>query len=149
MPQFFMTRNILHLDVVKTDDPRQVHGAAEGSNFLVSALSLLDHLLREGRVQDVDDVGQGGVDDFVVVGQTEELLRLEVEVDAVADVDAVRVGVGVATATLNNELIRNLYHIRGPLIVFVAVTSKRYHPLKDYNQWILKGPNINGTQKIP
>ena len=125
MPQFFMTRNILHLDVVKTDDPRQVHGAAEGSNFLVSALSLLDHLLREGRVQDVDDVGQGRVDDFVVVGQTEELLRLEVEVDAVADVDAVRVGVGVATATLNNELIRNLYHIRGPLIVFVAVTSNR------------------------
>ncbi len=92
--------DLSHLDVIKTDNSRKVQGATEGPDFLVSALRLLDHFLGEGRIQNVDDVGKRGVDDFVVVGQAVELLRLQVEVDAVTHVDAVGVGMSVPSAAL-------------------------------------------------
>ena len=88
------------LNIVESDDTWEVHGSAEGSDLLVPLFDLPDQILRKGRVQNVDNVAERGVDDLVVVGQAVELLRLQVQVDPMAQVDAVGVRVSVSAATL-------------------------------------------------
>ena len=90
----------MYLNIVETHNAGKVCGSAESPNFFVPLFNFVDQVWREGGVENVDNVAEGGVDDLVVVGQAVELLRLQVQVDPMTDADAVGVRVGVVTATL-------------------------------------------------
>ena len=89
-----------YLDIIKPDHPGRVHCPIVGSGLLGVGLHALNQLLGERRIEHVQDVAQGGIQHLIVVGQTVELVRLEVEVDSAALPHTVGVRVSVVAAAL-------------------------------------------------
>ena len=79
---------------------RYIFCSVEGPILPGWGLQLLDKVLAKGRVQHVQDVPEGCVDDLVVVRKAVELVRLKVEINSVPFTHTMSVGMRVLSSTL-------------------------------------------------
>ena len=91
---------VVGLDVVEADHSRDVLGPIIGSRFLGAVGEPLDQIRCEGWIENVENVAETRINDLIVVGETVELLGLQVEEDPVVVTDGVGVGVRVTAAAL-------------------------------------------------
>ncbi len=96
---------VVGLDVVEARKARVVGQSVVGTHHAGTSVHLGDGFGLKERVEEVSDILQRSVNNFVVVGQTVEAMRLKVQKHVMVFINAVGVGVRRWAAALKSKLV--------------------------------------------